>query len=44
MDFSYDWLLAQIRHDLNKFLLFFSLLIFPVLPQIRKIQNAEIIS
>ena len=23
MDFSYDWLLAQIRHDLNKFLLFF---------------------
>ena len=23
MDFSYDWLSAQIRHDLNKFLLFF---------------------
>ena len=22
MDFCYDWLLAQIRHDLNKFILF----------------------
>ena len=36
MDFSYDWLLAQIRHDLNKFFLFL-IAYFPVLAHIRKI-------